>query len=199
MFFLKLLLLSVIGGFIGWFTNLIAIRLLFRPLNPIRLPFGIKIQGVLPARKKELAVTIGNVIEKQLVKPEEVLINLVQDKDIDYLKETIVDNVVNILKEKLPSFLHSFTDKTIKKHLESFMDKEGDRYIRDMLNKMISNGTEKLCISKTVIEKIEALDLVSFEKIVLSVVNKELRFIEYLGALLGFIIGMLQGFILLVL
>lgn len=192
---LKLLILALIGGFIGWITNLIAIRLLFRPLNPIRLPFGIRIQGVLPARKKDLGVSIGNVIENKLLKPDEIMASLVQEKDIDHLKKSITENVIKILKDKLPAFLHGFTDKTIKKQLDSFMAKDGDRYIHEMIGKMITEATQNLAISKMVIEKIEALDLISFESMVLGVVNRELRFIEYLGAILGFLIGILQGLV----
>ncbi|AGC68271.1 hypothetical protein Cst_c12800 [Thermoclostridium stercorarium subsp. stercorarium DSM 8532] len=189
----KLLMLAVIGGFIGWITNYIAIKLLFRPFKPVKLLFGYKIQGVIPARKPELAVSIGNVIEKQLLSPEEIINKLVSEKDINYLKEAIVTNVINILKDKLPGFLHGFTDRTVKKHLEDFMEKDGDRYIREMINNIVRHAAEKITISEMVTEKINALDLVTFESIVLSVVNKELKHIEYLGGVLGFIIGLIQG------
>ena len=133
----KLLILALIGGFIGWVTNLIAVKMLFRPMNPVRLPFGLKLQGLLPARRKDLAVSIGKVIENKLLKPDEILGSLVQEKDIAHLKDSIVSNVVKILKDKLPAFLHGFTDKTIKKQLEAFMSKDGDRYIHDMINNMV--------------------------------------------------------------
>jgi len=195
----KLLLLSVVGGFIGWITNFIAIKLLFLPVKPVKLFFGYKIQGVIPARKPELAVSIGNVIEKQLLAPEEILNKLVSEKDINNLKEVIVTNVISILKDKLPGFLHGFTDKTVKKHLDSFMEKDGDKYIRDMINNIIRNATDNINISEMVMEKINALDLASFESIVLSVVDRELKHIEYLGGILGFLIGLVQGAIVLLL
>lgn len=197
MFLVKLLILALIGGFIGWVTNLIAVKMLFRPMEPVNLPFGLKLQGLLPARKKDLAISIGKVIENKLLKPDELLGSLVQDKDIAHLKDSIVMNVVKILKDKLPAFLHGFTDKTIKKQLEVFMAKDGDRYIHDMINKLITHATENLAISEMVVDKIEALDLASFESIVIGVVNRELRFIEYLGAILGFFIGILQGLVML--
>jgi uncharacterized membrane protein YheB (UPF0754 family) len=197
MIFWQLLILSLIGGFIGWITNLIAVRLLFRPLKPIKFPFGYKIHGVLPARKSELAVSIGNVVENQLVSKDEILKSIVNDKDIDRLKISIVENVIKILKDKLPGILHGFTDKTIKKQLDSFMDKDGDRYIREMLENVITNTTQNISVSEMVIEKIEALDLVSFEEMVTGVVKSELRHIEYLGAILGFLIGILQGVVVL--
>jgi len=194
---LKLFILALIGGFIGWVTNMIAVKMLFRPMNPVKLPFGFKLQGLLPARKKDLAESIGKVIESKLLKPEELLGSLVQDKDIEHLKNSIVLNVVKILKDKFPAFLHGFTDKTIKNQLELFMAKDGDRYIRDMIGNMVTHATENLAISDKVAEKIESLDLVSFEGIVIGVVNNELRFIEYLGAILGFLIGILQGLVML--
>lgn len=196
---MKLLILSLIGGFIGWITNMIAVKMLFRPMNPISLPFGIKLQGILPARKKDLALSIGKVIESKLLQPNDILGDLVQEKDIAHLKEAIVENVVKILKDKLPGFLHGFTDKTIRKQLDNFMEKDGDRYIHEMINKMIGHATENLTIAEKVVEKIEALDLVSFESIVIGVVNRELRFIEYIGAVLGFLIGIVQGLIMLLL
>jgi len=160
-YIVKLLLLAAVGGFIGWITNYIAIKLLFRPYKPVKLLFGYKLQGVIPARKPELAVSIGNVIEKQLLAPEEILTNLVSDKDINVLKEAIVTNVIKILKDKLPGFLHGFTDKTIKKQLESFMEKDGERYIREMINNMITGAAGNIKISEMVVEKINGLDLVS--------------------------------------
>ncbi|NLM11472.1 MAG: DUF445 family protein [Clostridiaceae bacterium] len=196
-YIVKLLLLAIVGGFIGWITNFIAIKLLFRPFKPVKLLLGYKIQGVIPSRKPELAVSIGNVIENQLLAPKEILNGLVSDKDINLLKETIVTNVIDILKDKLPGFLHGFTDKTIRKQLDAFMEKDGDRYIREMLNNVITNATDNLKISDMVAEKINALDLASFESIVLSVVNKELKHIEYLGGILGFLIGLIQGLVVL--
>lgn len=193
----KLLLLAVVGGFIGWITNFIAIKLLFWPFKPVKLLFGYKIQGVIPARKAELAVSIGNVIEKQLLAPEEILSTLVSDNDINSLKEAIVSNVIKILKDKLPGILHGFTDKTIKKQLDAFMEKDGEGYIREMINNMVASATDNLKISDMVVEKINALDLISFESIVLSVVNKELKHIEYLGGILGFLIGLVQGVVVL--
>jgi uncharacterized membrane protein YheB (UPF0754 family) len=54
----------LIGGLIGYITNYIAIKMLFRPLTPLyigrfRLPFT---PGVVPRRKDDLADILGNAI-----------------------------------------------------------------------------------------------------------------------------------------
>ncbi|NLK52516.1 MAG: DUF445 domain-containing protein, partial [Syntrophomonadaceae bacterium] len=46
-------------------TNVLAIRLLFHPRRPYRLPWTqYEIQGLLPKRRMELARDIGQVVER---------------------------------------------------------------------------------------------------------------------------------------
>lgn len=198
MFYIRLLVMGVTGGIIGWITNLLAIKLLFKPVNPVNLLFGIKLQGILPARKEAIAKSLGEIIEKDLVSSHEIVENLISEKDIVKLKEGIVKNVVIILKDKLPVFLHSFTDNKIKKKIDDFMKKEGDKYIREMIYKTLDNSIENVSISNIVTEKILSLDLIGFEALVIEIVRKELRYIEVMGAVLGFIIGIIQGVIMLI-
>jgi uncharacterized membrane-anchored protein YjiN (DUF445 family) len=62
----------VIGAFIGYVTNAVAIKMLFRPHNPVRL-FGIRLPftpGVLPRERRKLADSIGSMVERKLLTPE---------------------------------------------------------------------------------------------------------------------------------
>ena len=72
---LKLLLPPLIGAVIGYCTNYIAVKMLFRPYRPIRigkwtLPFT---PGVIPKRKPELAHAVGNAVGKSLLGENEML------------------------------------------------------------------------------------------------------------------------------
>ncbi|MFZ4639839.1 MAG: DUF445 domain-containing protein [Nodosilinea sp.] len=62
------------GGIIGYFTNDIAIKMLFRPYRPIflgawRLPFT---PGLIPANQERLAQRISDTIMGSLLTPEEL-------------------------------------------------------------------------------------------------------------------------------
>jgi uncharacterized membrane protein YheB (UPF0754 family) len=64
----------VLGGIIGYFTNDIAIKMLFRPYKPLyiggrRLPFT---PGLIPANQERLAQRISNAILGSLLTPEEL-------------------------------------------------------------------------------------------------------------------------------
>lgn len=64
----------LIGGVIGYITNYIAIRMLFRPIKPIyigkfRLPFT---PGIVPRRKDELAVILGKAVAEKFFNSEDL-------------------------------------------------------------------------------------------------------------------------------
>lgn len=59
----------VIGGVIGYVTNDIAIKMLFRPLKELRV-FGIRVPftpGVLPRQRRKLAANIGKMVSRELL------------------------------------------------------------------------------------------------------------------------------------
>jgi len=62
----------LIGAIIGYFTNWLAIKMLFRPYKAIRiagrtLPFT---PGLLPREKDNLAISLGKTVSKELLTPE---------------------------------------------------------------------------------------------------------------------------------
>jgi uncharacterized membrane protein YheB (UPF0754 family) len=64
----------VVGGVIGYFTNDIAIKMLFRPYRAIylgkrRLPFT---PGLIPSNQERLAQRISDTIMGSLLTPEEL-------------------------------------------------------------------------------------------------------------------------------
>ncbi|MBV1757535.1 MAG: DUF445 family protein [Dethiosulfatibacter sp.] len=71
---IKILILAVIGSAIGYITNVLAIKMLFRPYNEIRIPIlGFKIQGVIPKRQADIAVSIGETVETELIDLDDII------------------------------------------------------------------------------------------------------------------------------
>jgi uncharacterized membrane protein YheB (UPF0754 family) len=64
----------LLGAMIGYVTNYIAIRMLFRPLKAWRI-FGLRVPltpGIIPSKRDELARRIGDMVGSHLVTAEEV-------------------------------------------------------------------------------------------------------------------------------
>ena len=103
--FLKILLLAIIGGIIGYITNVIAIKLIFRPIEPVRLPIINKeFIGLIPKRKTEIAKNIGKIIEDEFLSVEDLNKKAITEKDKEdilfYIKfriEKVVDENISLI------------------------------------------------------------------------------------------------------
>lgn len=81
----------LVGAVIGYITNDIAIRMLFRPHQP-KFVFGIRIPftpGIIPKEKGRIAEALGNSISTNLMNQEVLEKNLLSDDMIEKLERGI--------------------------------------------------------------------------------------------------------------
>ena len=57
----------LLAGAVGYITNWLALWYLFKPYEP---HFGGRIQGIIPRQKREMAVSLGNMVGKKLLNPD---------------------------------------------------------------------------------------------------------------------------------
>lgn len=197
---LKVVVLAIIGALIGWLTNIIAIKLIFRPLNPITVPvINFSIQGLIPKRREEMAKSIGDVIEDELLSMHEIINKLIKDENISQIKFLLKRKINDIVKDKLPSIIPSVFKNMIYSYVDDLIENEGENMIKELSEKVIDKATEEISLSEIVQEKINTFELDKIEKIVISVAKKELKHIEVLGGVLGLLIGLIQGLIVILL
>ena len=189
----KILILASIGGIIGWITNYLAIKLMFRPFNEIKVPIlNFTFQGLIPKRKGEIAKTIAFTIEKELFSTSELIENMLTQENQQQILHFLKIKLTTVVKEKLPPMLAMFSP-AITNMVDSVIEKEGASILREIMTQGGEMLTENVQVSTLVEEKINSLDLEKLEEIILSIAKKELRHIEILGGVLGFIIGLIQG------
>lgn len=191
---IKVLVFALIGALIGWITNLIAIKLLFRPFQPIKIPvLNFSIQGLIPKRRDEIASSIGNVIEQELLSFDELVDKVMGDNNISQIKIAIKNKINEIIRDKLPSIIPSFFKNMIHSYIDDFIEKDGDAIINDLIRKSLDKASKDISISEIVEDKIKAFEIEKIEEIIISIAKTELKHIEILGGVLGFIIGVVQG------
>jgi uncharacterized membrane protein YheB (UPF0754 family) len=192
---LKIFILSIIGASIGYVTNVIAIKLLFRPVDPINI-IGFEIQGVIPKRQKELSKSIGETVENELLSLEEIIESFVTEDKIEKLLDKIKLKIQRAVEVKIAEYpLILGLKRPIIKYINNMMDEEGSEYVHEIIKDISKKAEEDISISKMVESKINSFDLTKVEEIVFDIAKKELRHIEILGAVLGFFIGIVQGII----
>ncbi len=93
----------ILGAFIGYMTNYVAIKMLFRPLKPWRL-FGLKIPmtpGVIPAKRYELADNIGEMVGDHLLTSKDISRGLTEEGFQEKLSEIIESNITQLMEKDL--------------------------------------------------------------------------------------------------
>ena len=193
--FTLILILALIGGIIGWITNILAIKLMFRPINPIKIPIiNIKLLGLIPKRKDDIAKNIGQVIANELLSIDDLINKSFTDEDKEELINFVKNKINTVVSEKL-NFIPAPFRMMVAPQINQIIDEEIDSILLDMEETMVKKLKEKINIEKIVADKINDLDLLELEKIIINVAKKELKHIEVLGLILGFIIGLIQGII----
>jgi uncharacterized membrane protein YheB (UPF0754 family) len=95
------------GALIGFVTNLIAIKMLFRPLREIRV-FGLRLPftpGILPRQRHKLAASIGAMVERELLTPELLRQRLRRDDIRAKVRESLARFTGRLLDRPLGDFL----------------------------------------------------------------------------------------------
>src|SRR5688500_1811288 len=121
---IQLLVIPIISAFIGWFTNWIAIKMLFHPKEPKRI-LGITFHGIFPKRQKKYAEKLGKMISTEFLSFEDIEQKIANPQNLEKLMPMIEAHVDNFLRNKLSDempFLSLFIgDKTIKSLKKIFM------------------------------------------------------------------------------
>lgn len=191
---LKCFLLVFIGAMIGWITNFIAIKMLFRPYKEVNLIF-FKIQGLLPKRRNEIGNSIAEVVNNEFVSVKDI-ISKISPEDIEENIGLIVDRILESrLKEEIvknfPMAAFFLSDSMLEKikHIikQSILDHK-----EEMINVFAEYLENKVDIKSIIVEKVNGFSLEKIEEIIITLAKKELKHIEYIGAVLGGIIGLVQ-------
>ncbi|TYS90696.1 DUF445 domain-containing protein [Rossellomorea aquimaris] len=116
--------------------------------------------------------------------PEEDLIKTVQASLVKLV------NIEGHLSKPLRNFLETHKDSIFNNQLPKWVDRG-----TDLLSKKIPNLMEKMHLQHIVQEQVESFSVGRLEELVLGISRREFKMITYLGALLGGVIGIVQGVI----
>lgn len=125
---ITILFMVVIGSLIGGVTNHLAIKMLFRPHNPVyiwgkRLPFT---PGLIPRRRDELAKQLGKTVVKYLLTPDTFRAKFFNAT----MREKVLEWLGQQTKEKI------FTEE---KTLQQWLDQAGLSHAPEMIEKKLDD------------------------------------------------------------
>lgn len=191
-----------VGTLIGWFTNYLAIKLLFRPHREINFLF-FKIQGLIPKRRDEISENIAGVVEQELISVSDIAERLKGSNLDEEIVDELVDKIIGVklqksILEKNP-LLKMIVNDSLMDKLKSYFKKAILENKEEILAEILKVVEEKIDFKEIMVEKMTNFSLDEIENIILKISKKELKHIEIIGGVLGGIIAVFQFLLMMLL
>ncbi len=183
----------MVGLIIGWLTNYLAIKLLFRPKKPINLKL-FTLHGIFPKNKSKLARNLGNVVQRDLISFSDIKKKLEDPESMHQMAEQVSIHVEDMIRDRLhkTKFQQVVIPEGFIQRIHQMVTDDIENALPKMIDKYVDKLEEKIDIFAMVEQKINNLNDEKLEQLILSITSKEFKFIEIIGGVLGFFIGCLQ-------
>jgi uncharacterized membrane protein YheB (UPF0754 family) len=189
-----LIAIPLISAFIGWITNWVAIKMLFHPRKPKKI-LGITFHGIFPKRQKQFADKLGRTVSKEFLSYGDIQSQISDPANLQKIMPLIENHIDEFLRVKLateiPMISMFIGDKTVAM-LKTALMKEIESLFPVVMKQYAINLKDQLDIEKIVTEKVSAFSSDKLEDLLYQIMSKEFRFVEIIGAVIGFIIGLIQ-------
>jgi uncharacterized membrane protein YheB (UPF0754 family) len=183
-----------ISAFIHWLTIWMALKLLFHPRHPKKI-LGFTLHGVFPKRQRQIAESLGRIVGQELLSFGDIEQTITLPANVQRilpLAEEHIDHFLRVkLKETMPMISMFIGDKTIGQLKTVFMT-ELEELFPVIMKNYVANLRHDLDLERIVVEKIAGFSADRLESLLNEFLTKEFRFVEIIGAALGFLIGLLQ-------
>ncbi|MEK6807014.1 MAG: DUF445 domain-containing protein [Pseudomonadota bacterium] len=188
--------MPLFGGFTGWFTDWLALKMIFRPQQPTKYFFGLfEWQGLFLKRRKQVSAEYGALIADEIITPSAIM--------------------EAVLKGPMSDRLYAMVQKHVQKNIDEqaglakplvVMAVGGEKYQamkRATAEKLIAQlpvamkSVEKYAesamdVRNTLITKMQELDEQEFEALLRPAFQQDEWMLIAVGAVLGFLVGEMQ-------
>ncbi|MBI2565647.1 MAG: hypothetical protein HYV63_01265 [Candidatus Schekmanbacteria bacterium] len=187
-------LIPLFSAFIGWITNVVAIKMTFFPLEFVGLKPYLGWQGIIPAKAPKMArVAVDTITAKAL--DIDVVISRVDPHAMaeevrPRFQPLLSDILTEVMEETVPTLWEAMPQR-VKDEIVARLQAEMPSLIADVIAEIKRNIGEFLDIRKIFIERL-VQNKALLNKIFQQCGAAEFKFIERSGFHFGFLFGILQ-------
>jgi uncharacterized membrane protein YheB (UPF0754 family) len=193
------IIMPVFGLFTGWFTDWLALKMIFRPREPKRYLGLFTWQGLFLKRRKEVAAQYGALIAQEIITPhniiEAVLNGPLSDRLFDMVQQHVqrmVDEQAGLAKPILVFAVGTARYKDMKRMVvEKIMER-----LPKTLQHVEKYAADAMDIRNTLVSKLQQLTPAEFEGILRPAFQQDEWILIAVGAMLGFLVGEMQVFLM---
>lgn len=186
--------LPVAGVFVGYATNWLALKMIFRPMHPRHIgPF--KIHGIFLRRQAEAAETYASIVAEEIITLENIAQNLLYGPNADRTRRMIKDELEEAIDESagLAGPLVRMTTGTTE--YESMREEIADRGVNYAIEPMQDptfNDERSEAIQQLMASRMKEMPPAEFAVMLRSAFKEDEWLLVAVGAALGFVAGWIQ-------
>lgn len=188
------LTIPVLAGLIGWFTNYLAIKMMFYPIEFVGLRPFLGWQGIVPANAVRLAQTGLQLVTSQLLKIPELFDDFdpkaLVDSQADRMRSLIRDAIEKKAVEHFPGMWNALSPQ-IKEQVFAIAEGEVQAMSVEVFQAAAERVEELIDVQRIVTDAVER-DKSLMNETFLRVGKKEFKFIELSGLWFGALFGLPQ-------
>jgi len=182
-----------IAGFIGWFTNWLAVKALLYPVEFVGLPPLLGWQGVMPKNAEEMSLSFSKMIREQLIDVPS-LFSEMKTRDPEKLDKLVEEMTAKVIKEFstniAPESWQRSRDK-LREYITNLVRENVCEVVDAIMERMADEAEEIIDIDEVMRSTMVAeRDLMG--RVLNEIADKEFKFIEMSGLYFGFFFGLVQ-------
>ncbi|WP_410210831.1 DUF445 domain-containing protein [Aquirhabdus sp.] len=192
--------MPIFGLFTGWFTDWLALKMVFNPKNPTKYLGGlIQWQGLFLKRRHEVSTEYGRLIAKEVVTPHNIIDSILRGPLSDRLFSMVQKHVQLVVDEQsgiAKPFVVFAVGSGRYQEMKLLVAQEIIQRLPETLKNIEQYAEDAMDLERTLASKMTELSLEEFENLLHPAFQQDEWILITVGATLGFLVGELQVFVM---
>ncbi|WP_293396980.1 DUF445 domain-containing protein [Nevskia sp.] len=184
-----------VAAAIGYVTKIVAIKMMFQPIEFIGFKPFLGWQGIVPRKAATMAAIACDTMTSRLIRPEDIFNKLDPDRIAKEIEKPLLAAVEDITREVAAVYspgLWEAAPETVKRLIISRIQNEAPNIVRAIMIDIKSNIDSVFDLKDMVVSNL-LRDKPLLNRIFLEAGSGEFKFIRNSGIYFGFIIGIVQA------
>jgi uncharacterized membrane protein YheB (UPF0754 family) len=191
-------ILPLFGILVGYFTNYLALKLIFRPMNPIKIG-KLHIQGMFMKRQVEVSTEYSKIVSSKILTIENIFEYIIRGPTSAKLEKIVqkqIEFTINETAGILKSLVEISTGSKLFIHIRNIACFRFMQELPMNIRHVFGYAENALDLEHILREKMIGLPPIEFESFLRPVFKEDETTLIIIGAILGGLAGLLQYFLL---
>ena len=189
--------MPILASVIGYITKLVAIEMMFKPVDFKGKPPLLGWQGIIPRNAGRMATIAMDLLLGRLIDPKEILKRLDADRVVAELRDPLNEAISNIgsdLMTKYQPQVWEMLPEPAQRLVLWQIKAQTPKVVTEIMNDFAANMDNYLDVRDMAITNL-VKDKAVLNRLIRDISRPEMKFIARSGLYFGFIIGILQAIV----